>query len=143
VNTICEKEGLNIETNIIENIQNTYQSDIRSIINFLQLNPTISTKNTNLITKKELNIIFNKIKTEPLEHIITFIHELSINYNIDKKNILLLFFSYLMRDLKIIEPYICDFTETIIHAPCINNNNLLKYCIFMMKDYVKNIENSC
>ena len=143
VNTICEKEGLDIETNIIENIQNTYQSDIRSIINFLQLNPTISTKTTNLITKKELNIIFNKIKTETVDDIITFIHELSINYNIDKKNILLLFFSYLMRDLKIIEPYICDFTETIIHAPCINNNNLLKYCIFMMKDYVKNIENSC
>ena len=44
VNTICEKEGLNIENDIIENIQHTYQSDIRSIINFLQLNPTISKK---------------------------------------------------------------------------------------------------
>lgn len=137
VNTICEKEGLNIENDIIENIQHTYQSDIRSIINFLQLNPTISKKNTNLITKEELNIIYCKLQSDSLDETIKFIHNLSINYNIDKKNILLHFFSYLMRDLNIIEPFICDFAETIIHSNCINNNNLLKYFIFMMKDFLK------
>ena len=137
VNTICEKEGLNIENDIIENIQHTYQSDIRSIINFLQLNPTISKKNTNLITKEELNIIYCKLQTDSLDDTIKFIHNLSINYNIDKKNILLHFFNYLMRDLNIIEPFICDFAETIIHSHCINNNNLLKYFIFMMKDFFK------
>ena len=137
VNTICEKEGLNIENDIIENIQHTYQSDIRSIINFLQLNPTISKKNTNLITKEELNIIYYKLQHDSLDDTIKFIHNLSISYNIDKKNILLHFFSYLMRDLNIIEPFICDFAETIIHSNCINNNNLLKYFIFMMKDFFK------
>tara|TARA_Y100000992_G_scaffold298162_1_gene262886 strand:- start:1589 stop:2533 length:945 start_codon:yes stop_codon:yes gene_type:complete len=137
VNTICEKEELNIEDDIIENIQHTYQSDIRSIINFLQLNPTISKKNTNLITKEELNIIYCKLQTDSLDDTIKFIHNLSINYNIDKKNILLYFFSYLMRDLNIIDPFICDFAETIIHSNCINNNNLLKYFIFMMKDFFK------
>lgn len=139
VDSICKKENLHIEKEIIENIQHTYQSDIRSIINFLQLNPSISLKNTNLITKKELESIMNMLETQELDYIVKFIHDLSVNYNIDQKNILLYFFNYIMRDLKHVDPFICDCIETIIHTQSVNNNNLLKYFIFKMKEFLQNL----
>lgn len=138
VDSICKKENLHIEKEIIENIQHTYQSDIRSIINFLQLNPSISLKNTNLITKKELESIMNMLETQELDYIVKFIHNLSVNYNIDQKNILLYFFNYIMRDLNHVDPFICDCIETIIHTQSVNNNNLLKYFIFKMKEFLEN-----
>tara|TARA_B100000886_G_scaffold287858_1_gene212644 strand:- start:510 stop:1448 length:939 start_codon:yes stop_codon:yes gene_type:complete len=127
IKNICTHENLDINDNTIEHIQNIYQSDIRSIINFLQLNPTISNQEIKLITKNELSHLLTLVKTATSKDIIHFIHQISIDYNINKKNILLYFFDYILRDLQIINSELCNFVEVIIHSNIETNVNTLKY----------------
>lgn len=127
IKNICIHENLDINDNTIEHIQNIYQSDIRSIINFLQLNPTISNQEIKLITKNELSHLLTLVKTASSKDIINFIHQISIDYNINKKNILLYFFDYILRDLQIINSELCNFIKVIIHSNIETNINTLKY----------------
>lgn len=101
IKTISEKENLNINYDSIETIQNMFQSDIRSMINFIQLN-----QNTDLINwdKKVINrsvlenihgIVIDPLI--PVENIKLLIYRISIQYNIDKKSILLKYFHHLIR----------------------------------------------
>jgi replication factor C subunit 3/5 len=101
IKTISENENLNINYDSIETIQNMFQSDIRSMINFIQLN-----QNTDLINwdKKVINrsvlenihgIVIDPLI--PVENIKLLIYRISIQYNIDKKSILLKYFHHLIR----------------------------------------------
>lgn len=137
IKNICKHENLGINDNTIEHIQNIYQSDIRSIINFLQLNPTISNNEIKLITKNELSHLLTLVKTAPSKDIIKFIHHISIDYNINKKNILLYFFDYIIRDLQIIHSDLCSFVEVIIHSNIETNVNTLNYFTNEIKKLLK------
>ena len=137
IKNICTHENLDINDDTIEHIQNIYQSDIRSIINFLQLNPTISNQEIKLITKNELSHLLTLVKTASSKDIIHFIHQISIDYNINKKNILLYFFDYILRDLQIINSELCSFVEVIIHSNIETNVNTLKYFANEIKHLVK------
>ena len=137
IKNICTHENLDINDDTIEHIQNIYQSDIRSIINFLQLNPTISNQEIKLITKNELSHLLTLVKTAPSKDIIHFIHQISIDYNINKKNILLYFFDYILRDLQIINSELCSFVEVIIHSNIETNVNTLNYFANEIKHLVK------
>ena len=87
----CEK--LNFSNKTLSCIQMLYKSDIRSMINFMQSNQDIVK-----LTEKEIydfNIIdidiwenlIQKIKNkESIDSISLYIHNLSIDYNIDKNN---------------------------------------------------------
>lgn len=137
IEDICSKENIEINDTIINNIQHIYNSDIRSIINFIQLNQNIDTIQNNIINVKILNDLYELIRTEEdINKIFAYIHNISIQYNNDKKNIILSFFEFLIRTNKVLDHEILYCMESIIHTQDVNNNYLLKYFIIKMKKFL-------
>tara|TARA_Y100000022_G_scaffold183160_1_gene177195 strand:+ start:258 stop:1193 length:936 start_codon:yes stop_codon:yes gene_type:complete len=137
ITDICNKENVEINENIIHNIQNIYNSDIRSIINFIQLNQNLNKVQENIINTTILNDLYELIKGEKdISKIFIYIHNISIQYNNDKKNIILSFFDFLIRNNKITNYDILSSMETIVHTNDVNNNYLIKYFIIKMKEFL-------
>ena len=87
LNIINEKEGLNFSNENIELIQKLFNSDIRSMINYMQSNEEIiHTKK--IIQDKVWDDFTKNIKNKSVNNNIKFINDMSINYNIAKKNII-------------------------------------------------------
>lgn len=101
ISDICVKESLQISNESIDVIQNLYKSDIRSMINFIQLNQNVVVNPNSILSalvwerldlmcknpeKQDYWVQHNKIKA--------FMHELSIHYNIDKKQIIKDYYNY-------------------------------------------------
>ncbi len=123
IKDICDKENLKITDNNIDTIQNLHKSDIRSMINFIQLNQNVIVQQSNIIDNNiwkrlyemfqvaqksdaSTKVYFNEIKK--------FIHMLSIHYNIDKKQIIKDYYNYLILNHPI-TPEIIDKMEIVIH----------------------------
>ena len=125
IRNISEKEKIPLNDSIIEKIQAIYQSDIRSMINFIQSNHHSLTDS--IINKTNSSIlhsdIWREIHTKLMkadENIFKYIHKISIEYNIDKRQILLNYFNYVIRNYQdIITKEFLDIVEIIMH----NNEN--------------------
>jgi replication factor C subunit 3/5 len=126
--SICEK--LNLSYKILSRIQSLYKSDIRSMINFMQSNQNTEIK-VNVIDNDIWNELINKlIKRENTENIINFIHSISINYNIDKKNIIKDFLNYIIKNYSTyVNADFLNFVENLIHSQVQNNNVIVNYSI--------------
>lgn len=107
VRVISDKERINLTDENIETIQAIYHSDIRSMINFIQLNHDVGNiaaekqrTEMNIITDKTWLHIHNLLKTrEDISSvIIPYIHEVSIKYNMDKRTILNTYFMFVLRN---------------------------------------------
>ena len=134
IRNITETEGVSITPGEIESIQTNYYSDIRSMINFIQLNSASSEQTE----RKELKIVcsdnWDKIHgllrqstllsgngrhcvASVLGDVELYIHELSIQYNIDKRNILNSYFNYVIRTYpEIIVPGFLSIVENVVHT---------------------------
>jgi len=152
---ICFSEKINLNDESLENIQKLFKYDLRSMINFIQSNQYISKKNEdiqnlydndvvksdkynfiNIIESKEWEIIIEKIQSkESLQNICFYIHFISNKYNIDKKNIIKDFISYIVynKRIKITNDFL-NFIENIMHSQNNNNNNniLINYLFSKM-----------
>lgn len=130
---ITDTEKLDISDNNLLAIQKLYHSDIRSMVNFIQSNYVIVKDN------KEIHIIGNDVWNELLqrirkrEHVDTmkiFIHNISITYNIDKKNIIKDFLNYIIRNEKtIVNTSFLNFVENLMHTQIQNNNINIYYSL--------------
>tara|TARA_Y100000389_G_scaffold38703_1_gene33059 strand:- start:427 stop:1359 length:933 start_codon:yes stop_codon:yes gene_type:complete len=101
VQNIAVKENLKLNKTTIEAIQKIYRSDIRSIINFIQLNQYLDyTQWTNSVLNNSIYENINKMLVEQTSEvdIIKYIHNLSIQYNKDIKTLLLNYFDYIIRN---------------------------------------------
>ena len=122
IRDICTKEGLALTDKSINVIQNLYKSDIRSMINFIQLNQNLVVKQDNIINatvwerlksmfdssdKDDFLVLHNKLKE--------FIHNLSIHYNIDKKQIIKDYYSHCIRTAPEITGNMLSRMETVLH----------------------------
>ena len=77
---------LNITEYSLNQIQQLYKSDIRSMINYMQSNQNILDADFNIINQYIWNTLYLKFKNkESLDTTLLYIQEISINYNIDKK----------------------------------------------------------
>lgn len=148
---IVVKEGISLKPSTIESIQKMYGSDIRSMINFIQLNQNLNIEDweRNIITDEEFhrlhevimktkrgentregiepieveqfdlqekesktllfssNIEKNDIAIERLTGVFRnskerdcYIHSISVQYNIDKKTLLLKYYDWILRNRK-------------------------------------------
>lgn len=120
--TICEKENIQISSRSIDIIQTLYKSDIRSMINFIQLNQNLILEKDNIISADVWDtMIFmfsndNKLERDKHTEVKKFMNMISINYNIDKKQIINDFYNYLiLKHNEIIIPNIINNMETMIH----------------------------
>lgn len=114
---ISEKEKLNFTDDTLNEIQNLYKSDIRSMINFMQSNQD-NINNIKVINSTTWIDLYNKIicKTS-MDELNEFIQQISMAYNIDKKNIMNNFFLFLIRNNDdILNPNFLNFLENVIHT---------------------------
>ena len=138
--TIAVKEDILISEDAINSIQTMYHSDIRSMINFLQLNQNLQMKEweKNVINGSLLETIYKKIKSEcSVSEFIRYIHTISIQYNVDKKHIIQSFFNHLIRT------HSSDVTESLLdvianmtHTVDINLDDLLTYFYVSLRDKI-------
>ena len=143
LNHISESENLNISHKSLSCIQKLYKSDIRSMINFMQSNQDIA-KNKDKFA--EFNIIDNDIweilltklsNNENIDAIKTTIHSISIEYNIDKKNIIKEFLNYIIRTYpKYLSSYFLYFIENLMHSQIQNNNVHIYYSLLRLSSFV-------
>ena len=145
LNHISESENLNISHKSLSCIQKLYKSDIRSMINFMQSNQDIA-KNKDKFA--EFNIIDNDIwdlllkklsKNENIDAIKSFVHSISIEYNIDKKNIIKEFLNYIIRTYpKYLSSDFLYFIENLMHSQIQNNNVHIYYSLLRLSSFITN-----
>lgn len=131
LNNISLSEGLNMTQKTLSCIQKLYKSDIRSMINFIQSNQNINSETINIIDHDIWDTLLNKvIIKEPLESITSYIHTISINYNIDKKNIIKDFINYIIKThSKYLSSEFLDFVENLMHSQNQNTNIHINYSV--------------
>jgi len=135
IKNITINENLDLSEAVIETILGNYSSDIRSMINFIQLNQNVTNWEANIISSEIWEKIFEllKEKKENTVEIIEYIHQISIQYNTDKPNILKKFFNHIIRNKKEnISKDVLNIMDTIMH--CIESkleHSLLYFCIHM------------
>lgn len=131
INKISEKERLYLSQDIILSIQKLYKSDIRSMINYIQSNQymihnkkVINNDIWEDITKGLADDKSYKLTDEIFENI-------SIEYNIDIKNIVKDYLNYLIRNnTKLVSSAkFLKFVETIVHLVEPNTEYIKNYTI--------------
>ena len=134
LNNISLYEGLNLSQKTLSRIQKLYKSDIRSMINFIQSNQNLDNEFFNIIDNEVWDNLYTKIlQKEKIENIQKFINFVSINYNIDKKNIIKDFLNYIIKTYtKNINSKFLDFVENLIHSQNNNDNIYINYLISNM-----------
>jgi hypothetical protein len=115
------------------------------MINFMQSNQDIA-KNKDKFA--EFNIIDNDIwelllkklsKNENIDAIKTFVHSISIEYNIDKKNIIKEFLNYIIRAYpKYLSSDFLYFIENLMHSQIQNNNVHIYYSLLRLSSFITN-----
>jgi len=135
IHNIAVNENLELSDTIIEKIQQIYNSDIRSMINFIQLHQNIKLWDTNIITDTVLENLYSQLLNKlSRETIIYSINEISIQYNMDKKNIIKNFFNYIIRKKKnTITPDFLTMVEVIMHSNDSNIEYSINYFIYGMQ----------
>jgi len=129
LNNISTSEGLGLSLKTLSCIQRLYKSDIRSMINFIQSNQNLESNALNIIDDGIWEELLKKIlDREKIEKLSGHIHEISINYNIDKKNIIKDFLNYIIKNHnKFINNKFLDFVENLMHSQIQNNNVHINY----------------
>ena len=141
---ISDADNLNISQNSLSCIQKLYKSDIRSMINFIQSNQDIFKNKIEGFS--EIHIIDNDVwdnllqkisNKENLDNIKSFIHSISIQYNIDKKNIIKDFLNYIIRSYPqyICKEFLC-FVDNLMHSQIQNNNIHVYYSLSRLSTFV-------
>jgi DNA polymerase III delta prime subunit len=128
IRDICRKERLDISETSIQAIQRLYNSDIRSMINYVQLNQhQIMSKNAhnimnNDVWEKMLGLLEARDKTS----IKQYIYQISIQYNMDKKQIIRDFYNYMIVH-KMCNADFLDNVEVVIHNNECSVGDLIDY----------------
>ena len=134
IREMCIKEDVNLTDQTIDNIQNLHKSDIRSMINFIQLNQNVIVQQSNIIDDtvwKRLFDLFNGEKDKT--NIKVFINRLSIDYNIDKKQIIKDYYNYLiLSHPELINHETLEKMEIVIHNYDCNIEVLINFFILNM-----------
>jgi len=141
---ISETEKLNLSHKMLSNIQLLYKSDIRSMINFMQSNQDIVKNQSN--TESIISIIDNDVwenfitklvNKEKIDIMYSYIHLISIKYNIDKKNIIKDFLNYIIRNKPtILNNKFLNFAENLLHSQSINNDTYIFYSLSRLSSFV-------
>lgn len=131
---ISVSENLNMSQKMLSSIQKLYNSDIRSMINFMQSNQDLVK-----LDIEEIKIIDNDVwiqllsmikKRENIEKIQLFVQSISVNYNIDKKNIIKDFLNYIIRNhYQYLSIDFLNFVENLMHSQIQNNNVYIYYSL--------------
>lgn len=138
LNIINEKEKLNYNTDTIQLIQKLFNSDIRSMINYMQSNEQII-HNKKIIQTDLWDKITVNMKERSLKYNIEFITNVSNEYNVEKKNIIKNYLNYIIRyNKELLSSEFLQFVENIMHVTELNIDYMLPLTILKMKTFLTN-----
>lgn len=142
LNHISVAENLNLSQATLSSIQSLYKSDIRSMVNFMQYNQNLENDTIKIIDSTVWETLLAKLVAKstdnpPLNAISSYIHTISVSYNIDKKNILKDFLNYFIKHYptKVTCPFL-NFVENLMHSQNQNIQVHVNYFITKMKTFV-------
>jgi len=129
---INECEKLDYSEEALLSIQKLFNSDIRSMINYMQSNEKLISNMK--IMKDELWIdLINRIKNKDYKKNIEYINNLTIEYNIEKKNIIKNFLNFIIRHKKeYVTREFLLFIENVMHIPDLNIEYMLPHCLIKL-----------
>ena len=133
IKDICVKENIAIDDNIINEIQKNYSSDIRSMINYLQLNKDNMQKEwKNKINGHKIMVeLHNKfLQKEKSEDIIQYIRNCSMYHNTDQMNIIQKYLNHIVRNhIHLLNEKYFIMIENILHNKNSPLNETLHYFV--------------
>jgi replication factor C subunit 3/5 len=147
IRDIADKECIAIDEKEINAIQTMYHSDIRSMINFLQLNQNFKIQSWNIsiidstvfdslhtmFTSKEVDI------EKKIQDLIQFIHQTSIRHNTDSRHILYKYFNYVIRHYPKETTSTSSFLDRvgeIVHNTNISMKYIIRYLCLLEEDVI-------
>jgi len=137
---ISKAEKLNLSDKSIQLIQKLYKSDIRSMINFMQSNQNMDLNDFNIIDSNVWSELYELIKIETeLPKLVAYINDMSIKFNIEKKNIIKDFLNYIIRNKSddLISPTFLSFIENILHFEDCKNSYYVNYSLLRISTLLK------
>jgi len=126
-------ENLNASLEILTSIQRHFNSDIRSMINYMQSNQHVLHE-CKVITNDVWENVTTMLKTKmkPVV-IISKLNEISLTYNIERKNIIKNFLNYVVQhEPEHINSKFLDFVEYITHIQECKTDHLIQYFVLRM-----------
>ena len=138
IKNVSNVEKLKLSDIDIQTIQKTYRSDIRSMINFIQLNQNLSEWSGSIITNDSWDKIYDLHRVENVTELKAFIQHISIKYNIDKKGIMIKYFNYILRNkIHNTTQLFLDNIEVITHSENADLNSIIDYfCVNFTGSYI-------
>lgn len=135
LNVINVSEKLNYSDDVIRSVQKLFNSDIRSMINYIQSNDT-SINEQKIITIDVWEKITHDIQIYDYMDVVSYIKTISMEYNIEKKNLLKNYFNYIIRFKPMfLTPDFLSFVENIMHISEININYIIPFAIIRLKRF--------
>jgi replication factor C subunit 3/5 len=121
-------EGLNMSDEMIQSIQKQFNSDIRSMINYMQTNQDIAAHHV-IITDSMWNEITRDLKNGTSD-VHDKINSISRRCNSDRKNMMKSYINYLIRTHPdLITSDLLNKVENVMHAAECNADHMLHYLI--------------
>lgn len=135
IKDISIKENIKLSDKSIYSIINLYQSDIRSMINYLQANQH-NLSEVKILNDNVLSDFINKIILNDHSKNLKIFNQISNEYYLNKKNLLLRLFKFLIGKSKIpIKSKLLDMMEFAVHNS--NNNNFyIEYSLCKLKEII-------
>ena len=131
--TINTGERLNFNKETLKYIQNLYKSDIRSMINYMQSNQSLSieTKVINENTWNNLTISIQRNNTQDTQDLFNCI---SSEYNIDIRSVIKDYLNYMIRyNPQYVTKDFLKFVEFIMHLSDSNIEHICRYTIITLQ----------
>jgi len=164
IQNISDNEHLNLTEELIQTIQTTYESDIRSMINFIQLNQNFKgvdwenkilnksilehihllifcgKTSTKKKTTKKMKISEEKSHESIINNIIKYLYDISVQYNMDKRTIILNYFHYIIKEYpSLITQQLLNIISNLIHNTDVKTEHMVNYFIHQLYDYYSKI----
>jgi hypothetical protein len=120
----------------IDAVQSMFQSDIRSMINFIQLNQNLADKSwqKHILHYEIWEQLQTMILHSDTKDAVSSIHAISIQYNIDKKNILKNYFNHMIHNHPaMITDAFLTVVDNCIHNYDIDLDVLIQYFCIQIK----------
>jgi len=136
---IADKEKITIKDESIYTIQKMFHSDIRSMINFIQLHQHDIEIENWLVVDSMWNKLHLLFKHDTNEIITKWIREISILCNLDIKTIIKYYFNYMIKNYPMyIVPSFLNIVENIVHNYDTNVEHILYYFVNHIKKEYEN-----
>lgn len=128
IKSVASNEKIQLSDDVICSIQEMYNSDIRSMVNFIQLNQQMENWTNSIISTVTWETLHALFLNKDYSNAIAFIQDTSVSYNIDKKALIKKYFNYVIRNHgTCVTQKFLNTVEVVLHTTDMEITNALLY----------------